>query len=80
MLMQGKLRIGLAEQTLLVSLAQAVLEQRARGKDVPASVLEEGVASVKQASLCTAWCAFQGFIFSPRTVSENHLPPPSCSP
>ncbi len=38
-----------------MSLAQAVLEQRARGKDVPASVLEEGVASVKQASLCLAW-------------------------
>ena len=52
--MQGKLRIGLAEQTLLVALAQAVLEQRARDKAVPANVLEEGVNMVKQVSTSQA--------------------------
>ena len=33
-----------------MALAQAVLEQRARDKAVPANVLEEGVNMVKQVS------------------------------
>ena len=51
---QGKTRIGLGEQTVLVSLAQACLAQRAGTKDVPQAALEEGVSVIKQAS-CWSW-------------------------
>ena len=40
-----------------MALAQAVLEQRARDKAVPANVLEEGVNMVKQVDLCSSWVA-----------------------
>ena len=53
-MLQGKTRIGSAEQTLLVALAHACMEKRAGGKAVPKDAMTQAIATIKQAGARTA--------------------------
>lgn len=58
-MLQGKTRIGSAEQTLLVALAQACMEKRAGGKAVPKDAMTQAIATIKQVSTMPSavpWC------------------------
>lgn len=83
-LLQGKLRIGLAEQTVLVALAHAVLLQREVGNAKKAADaglanrLEEASQSVKQAySQCPSYDDLIGTLLEHGLEVRPFLPKPN---